>query len=407
MKKRILCLLLAVCLLAGCLPLGAGAETADETSLAEAIARREKVMREEAVLMKNEASPLSAPKAEDPAATLISYIQKNGEVDSDGDQYVRYAFTAQNGQNSVVLIYYIPSYNEILFLVYHIFQINGQQVTVGSAIDYDLDTRNAVDKTITVYIEDDAGEDQAAVCTNFDVRTYTEDTNLRFAWEDGSPETSGFQELCNSITNLSVLSCELALEQLGTGVTLPDLGFGYFNAALTGFVDVNTSDYFYEAVNWAAAEGITAGTDAAHFSPSQSCTRAQVVTFLWRAAGGPEPLSTGTAFTDVALGAYYEKAVRWAVENGITAGTSAAKFSPNAICTRAQVVTFLWRATGGPEPENTSTTFTDVTPGAYYEKAVKWAVENEITAGLTTTTFGPDNRCTRGQVVSFLYRYCG
>lgn len=117
MKKRILCLLLAVCLLAGCLPLGAGAETADETSLAEAIARREKVMREEAVLMKNEASPLSAPKAEDPAATLISYIQKNGEVDSDGDQYVRYAFTAQNGQNSVVLIYYIPSYNEILFLV--------------------------------------------------------------------------------------------------------------------------------------------------------------------------------------------------------------------------------------------------------------------------------------------------
>ena len=175
------------------------------------------------------------------------------------------------------------------------------------------------------------------------------------------------------------------------------------NSMLNFFVDVPADAYYYDAVLWAAKEGITGGTDATHFSPNATCTRAQAVTFLWRAAGSPAPQSHAMPFTDVAEGSYYHDAVLWAVENGITKGTSDTTFTPNAKCTRAQIVTFLWRSQKSPASGSVNP-FTDVAADAYYANAVLWAVENGITAGTTAATFSPNNDCTRAQIVTFLYR---
>ena len=179
------------------------------------------------------------------------------------------------------------------------------------------------------------------------------------------------------------------------------------NLVMFLFDDVQDETKFYfDPVYWAfyAEPQITNGMDATHFGPDNACTRGHVVTFLWRAAGCPEPASPKTTFTDLKPGAFYEKAVAWAVENEITKGTSATTFSPDSPCTRGQIVTFLWRFAGGEEPKTTTTPFTDLKKGAFYEKAVSWAVENEITNGMSSTIFGPDVTCTRGQVVTFLYR---
>ena len=160
--------------------------------------------------------------------------------------------------------------------------------------------------------------------------------------------------------------------------------------------------WYYDGVRWASENGITTGTSPTAFSPNQGCTRAQVVTFLWRAAGSPDP-GTAATFTDVKPGGYYEKAVAWAVAQGVTNGTSPTTFSPDATCTRGQIVTFLWRAAGSPEPAGPAA-FSDVKPDAYYAKAVAWAVAQGITNGMTASTFAPDATCTRAQVVTFLCR---
>ena len=167
------------------------------------------------------------------------------------------------------------------------------------------------------------------------------------------------------------------------------------------FNDVPATAYYADAVAWAVANGITTGTDENTFSPNAPCTRAQVVTFLWRAMGSPEPRSAGT-FTDVNASSYYAKAVRWALENGITSGTSATTFDPNAVCTRAQVVTFLMRALDGRSYGSAG--FADVAASSYYADAVAWAVANGITDGTGATTFSPDTQCNRAQIVTFLYR---
>ena len=167
------------------------------------------------------------------------------------------------------------------------------------------------------------------------------------------------------------------------------------------FADVSTDAYYYEAVKWAAKKGITGGTGDGTFNPNGSCTRAHIVTFLWRAAGSPEPKST-VSFADVPAGSYYAKAVAWAVENGITLGTGDGTFSPNATCTRAQSVTFLYRAMG--TAPTTVNGFTDVTADAFYADAVAWAVESGVTNGTSASTFSPNNGCTRAQIVTFLYR---
>ena len=168
------------------------------------------------------------------------------------------------------------------------------------------------------------------------------------------------------------------------------------------FADVPVDAYCYEAVKWAASEGITGGIGNNLFAPGLPCTRGQIVTFLWRAAGSPAPKSM-SSFEDVAEDAYYAKAVAWAVENGITGGTGDGKFSPDATCTRAQAVTFLYRASGSPAVSG-SAAFSDVAADAYYASAVKWAEKNGITGGIGGGLFGSGNNCTRAQIVTFLYR---
>ena len=167
------------------------------------------------------------------------------------------------------------------------------------------------------------------------------------------------------------------------------------------FADVPTDAYYYEAVKWAAKKGITGGIGNGLFGPNQPCTRAQIVTFLWRAAGSPEPKSM-SSFSDVSADSYYAKAVAWAVENGITTGTGDGKFSPDATCTRAQSVTFLFRAIG--KLVDSKAEFSDVLTDSYYANAVAWAVENGVTNGIGDGLFGPDNSCTRAQIVTFLFR---
>ena len=170
-----------------------------------------------------------------------------------------------------------------------------------------------------------------------------------------------------------------------------------------GFIDVPSGQYYTEPVKWAAANGITKGTSDIAFSPTNSCTRGQVVTFLWRAANSPEPKSTVNPFTDVKESAFYYKAVLWAVEQGITKGMTDTSFAPGADCTRGQVVTFLYRNASSPKV-NADNPFSDVKSGAFYYNAVLWAVKGGITKGMTETTFSPDGTCTRGQIVTFLYR---
>ena len=169
------------------------------------------------------------------------------------------------------------------------------------------------------------------------------------------------------------------------------------------FVDVPENSYYEEAVDWAVENGITQGTDNTHFSPNGICNRAQAVTFLWRAAGSPEPETRTMPFTDIPVGSYYYDAVLWAVENGITKGTSDTTFSPNMTCSRAQIVTFLWRSEKSPAA-GTANPFADVKSTAYYADAVLWAVREDITKGTTSTTFSPDADCTRAQIVTFLWR---
>ena len=169
------------------------------------------------------------------------------------------------------------------------------------------------------------------------------------------------------------------------------------------FVDVKEGAYYYDAVLWAVEQKITSGTSATTFSPDASCTRAQMVTFLWRAAGSPKVENGKNPFADVKADAYYYDAVLWAVEKGVTSGTSATTFSPDATVTRGQTVTFLYRNAGSPEVSGTMP-FTDVEADAYYAKAVQWAVQQKITTGTSENTFSPMSDCTRGQIVTFLYR---
>ena len=174
------------------------------------------------------------------------------------------------------------------------------------------------------------------------------------------------------------------------------------NSMLNFFYDVPNNAYFYEAVKWAVENGITTGVGNNLFAPEQPCTRAQIVTFLWRAAGSPEPKGAASGMTDVVSGSYYEKAVAWAIENGITTGTTTTTFSPDATCTRAQAVTFLARALKAKAAS--AAEFSDVPTGSYFADAVAWAAANGVTEGIGGGLFGSDNDCTRGQIVTFLYR---
>lgn len=170
------------------------------------------------------------------------------------------------------------------------------------------------------------------------------------------------------------------------------------------FTDVRSGDYFYAPVQWAVEKNITSGTSATTFSPNQACTRAQAMMFLWKAAGQPEPTNTSNPFRDVKSTDYYYEAVLWAIENNITSGTGATTFSPNQSCTRGQIMTFLYKAAGSPSVSG-SNPFRDVAYGDYFYRPVLWAVRNDITSGTSATAFSPSASCTRGQIVTFLYKH--
>ena len=226
---------------------------------------------------------------------------------------------------------------------------------------------------------------------------------LGHAWDDGIITVQPTDENAGEKT-LTCTRCGSTRTEVipATGDYIPCDGVNCPGKAFTDMPE--KGNWAHDPIDWAVSNEITNGTSASTFSPEEGCTRAQVVTFLWRAAGQPDPASSTNPFTDVKPGAYYYNAVLWAVEKGITNGTSDTTFGPDETCTRAQIVTFLWRYEGQPTPTSTNNPFADVKPSAYFGSAVLWAVESDITNGTSATTFDPEDTCTRAQVVTFLYR---
>ena len=295
--------------------------------------------------------------------------------------------------------------------------INAVDRTKSKAEQAEVDAMaQAIEKAINALVRKSSGGDDSdptyAIEVGKDIRNGTVTANRRYA-ERGDTVTitvkpdNGFK--LDELTVIDKNGNELKLTDKGNGkytFTMP-AGKVEINAAFakevetSPFSDVSTSAYYYEAVKWAQEKGITGGIGNGLFGPNQPCTRAQIVTFLWRAAGSPEPKAM-SSFADVSTDAYYAKAVAWAVENGITTGTGDGKFSPDATCTRAQSVTFLFRAIG--KLVDSKAEFSDVLTDSYYANAVAWAVENGVTNGIGNGLFGPDNSCTRAQIVTFLFR---
>ena len=275
----------------------------------------------------------------------------------------------------------------------------------------------AIEDAINALVRRSSGGDDSdptyAIEVGKDIRNGTVTANRRYA-ERGDTVTitvkpdDGFK--LDDLTVTDKNGKELKLTDKGNGkytFTMPaskvEVNATFVKEVETSpFSDVSTSAYYYEAVKWAQEKGITGGVGNGLFGPNQPCTRAQIVTFLWRAAGSPAPKDM-SSFADVPADAFYAKAVAWAVENGITSGTSDGKFSPDATCTRAQSVTFLYRASGAPAVSG-SAAFSDVVADAYYASAVKWAEKSGITGGIGGGLFGSDNNCTRAQIVTFLFR---
>ena len=295
-------------------------------------------------------------------------------------------------------------------------EVNADNCEVfNSNITITADTATHTQTIAMTYRKSSGGDDSDptyAIEVGKDIRNGTVTANRRYA-ERGDTVTitvkpdDGFK--LDDLTVTDKNGNELKLTDKGNGkytFTMP-AGKVEINAAFvkevetSPFSDVSTSAYYYEAVKWAQEKGITGGIGNGLFGPNQPCTRAQIVTFLWRAAGSPEPKSM-SSFSDVSADSYYAKAVAWAVENGITTGTGDGKFSPDATCTRAQSVTFLFRAIG--KLVDSKAEFSDVLTDSYYANAVAWAVENGVTNGIGDGLFGPDNSCTRAQIVTFLFR---
>ena len=285
-----------------------------------------------------------------------------------------------------------------------------------SDITITADTATHTQTIAMTYRERSGGDDSDptyAIEVGEDIRNGTVAANRRYA-ERGDTVTitvkpdDGFK--LDDLTVTDKNGNELKLTDKGNGkytFTMPagkvtvSATFAPEKTAADYFADVPANSYYADAVLWAAKNGITGGIGNGLFGPNQPCTRAQIVTFLWRAAGSPEPKAM-SSFADVSTDAYYAKAVAWAVENGITTGTGDGKFSPDATCTRAQSVTFLFRAIG--KLVDSKAEFSDVLTDSYYANAVAWAVENGVTNGIGDGLFGPDNSCTRAQIVTFLFR---
>ena len=291
--------------------------------------------------------------------------------------------------------------------------VRGKNITEQSEVDA---MAKVIEEAINALVRKSSGGDDSdptyAIEVGKDIRNGTVTANRRYA-ERGDTVTitvkpdDGFK--LDDLTVTDKNGKELKLTDKGSGkytFTMPaskvEIKATFVKEVETSpFSDVSTSAYYYEAVKWAQEKGITGGIGNGLFGPNQPCTRAQIVTFLWRAAGSPEPKSM-SSFSDVSADSYYAKAVAWAVENGITTGTGDGKFSPDATCTRDQSVTFLFRAIG--KLVDSKAEFSDVLTDSYYANAVAWAVENGVTNGIGDGLFGPDNSCTRAQIVTFLFR---
>ena len=286
----------------------------------------------------------------------------------------------------------------------------------NSNITITADTATHTQTIAMTYRKSSGGDDSDptyAIEVGKDIRNGTVTANRRYA-ERGDTVTitvkpdDGFK--LDDLTVTDKNGNELKLTDKGNGKYTFKMPAGKVTVSATFapektaadyFADVPANSYYADAVSWAAKNGITGGIGNGLFGPNQPCTRAQIVTFLWRAAGSPEPKAM-SSFADVSTDAYYAKAVAWAVENGITTGTGDGKFSPDATCTRAQSVTFLFRAIG--KLVDSKAEFSDVLTDSYYANAVAWAVENGVTNGIGDGLFGPDNSCTRAQIVTFLFR---
>ena len=291
--------------------------------------------------------------------------------------------------------------------------VRGKNITEQSEVDA---MAKVIEEAINALVRKSSGGDDSdptyAIEVGKDIRNGTVTANRRYA-ERGDTVTitvkpdDGFK--LDDLTVTDKNGKELKLTDKGSGkytFTMPaskvEIKATFVKEVETSpFSDVSTSAYYYEAVKWAQEKDITGGIGNGLFGPNQPCTRAQIVTFLWRAAGSPEPKAM-SSFSDVSADSYYAKAVAWAVENGITTGTGDGKFSPDATCTRAQSVTFLFRAIG--KLVDSKAEFSDVLTDSYYANAVAWAVENGVTNGIGDGLFGPDNSCTRAQIVTFLFR---
>ena len=291
--------------------------------------------------------------------------------------------------------------------------VRDKNITEQSEVDA---MAKAIEDAINALVRKSSGGDDSdptyAIEVGKDIRNGTVTANRRYA-ERGDTVTitvkpdDGFK--LDDLTVTDKNGKELKLTDKGNGkytFTMPaskvEINATFAKEIETSpFSDVSTSAYYYEAVKWAQEKGITGGIGNGLFGPNQPCTRAQIVTFLWRAARSPEPKSM-SSFSDVSADSYYAKAVAWAVENGITTGTGDGKFSPDATCTRAQSVTFLFRAIG--KLVDSKAEFSDVLTDSYYANAVAWAVENGVTNGIGDGLFGPGNSCTRAQIVTFLFR---
>ena len=295
-------------------------------------------------------------------------------------------------------------------------EVNADNCEVfNSNITITADTATHTQTIAMTYRKSSGGDDSDptyAIEVGKDIRNGTVTANRRYA-ERGDTVTitvkpdDGFK--LDDLTVTDKNGKELKLTDKGNGkytFTMPaskvEIKATFVKEVETSpFSDVSTNAYYYEAVRWAQEKGITGGIGNGLFGPNQPCTRAQIVTFLWRAAGSPAPKNM-SSFADVPADAFYAKAVAWAVENGITGGTGDGKFSPDATCTRAQSVTFLFRAIG--KLVDSKAEFSDVLTDSYYANAVAWAVENGVTNGIGDGLFGPDNSCTRAQIVTFLFR---
>ena len=292
--------------------------------------------------------------------------------------------------------------------------VRGKNITEQSEVDA---MAKVIEEAINALVRKSSGGDDSdptyAIEVGEDIRNGTVTANRRYA-ERGDTVTitvkpdDGFK--LDDLTVTDKNGKELKLTDKGNGkytFTMPaskvEIKATFVKEVETSpFSDVSTSAYYYEAVKWAQEKDITGGIGNGLFGPNQPCTRAQIVTFLWRAAGSPEPKSM-SSFSDVSADSYYAKAVAWAVENGITTGTGDGKFSPDATCTREQAVAFLYRASGSPAVSGGSA-FSDVAANAYYADAVAWAEKNGVTGGIGGGLFGSGNTCTRAQIVTFLYR---